>query len=196
MALFSVAEARAFRYQGEYQLADVATFPDALIEEAAARIGADFARICGVAFEPTQETVELDGPGYDLLALPGGRVISVDAVTRWDGATWAPVANGYRLTLGGLLLADAAYWTRGTANLRVTYTHGYAAPPEPIKRAALILAVNDLTSSNVSDRATQQATEFGTYNLAVAGWREGQWYGLPIVDSVLARYSERGPKVG
>jgi hypothetical protein len=25
----------------------------------------------------------------------------------------------------------------------------------------------------------------------VPGWRDGQWYGLPVVDSVLQRYSER-----
>lgn len=194
--LFTVEEARAFRYQGELQLADEAAYPDALIAETAVRIAEDFALICGVAFTPTVTTTELDGAGYDLLALPGGRVSSVDAVERWDGNAWVPIANGYRLTMGGLLLSDACYWTRGTANLRVTYTHGYAETPAPIKRAALILAVNDLKSSNVSDRATQQTNEFGTYNLAVAGWREGQWYGLPPVDSVLARFSERGPRVG
>jgi hypothetical protein len=61
----------------------------------------------------------------------------------------------------------------------VTYTHGYATPPAAIKRAALILAVNDLAGSNISDRATQQTDQNGTFNLAVPGWRDGQWYGLP-----------------
>lgn len=194
--LFSIAEARAFRYQGQAQLASVTDYPDALIAATAVRIGADFAQICGVAFEPTEAEVELDGPGCDLLLLPDPRVSSVDAIARWDGTAWAPVTSAYRLTLGGLLLTGAASWTRGAASIRVTYTHGYDEPPPQVKLAALILAVNDLVGSNISDRATQQTNEYGAFNLSVPGWREGQWYGLPPVDSALQRYCEHTPRVG
>lgn len=196
MPLFTVDEARAFVYQGEAQLADAAAYPDELIEDAAARIGEDFARICDVAFEPTTVTETLAGGGYPELALAHGKVTSIATVERWDGSAWSAFTGTYRLLDGGILLDSGGCWPRGRANIRVTYTHGYAEVPGPIKRAALILAVNDLKSSNVSDRATQQVNQFGSYNLSVAGWREHSYYGLPIVDSVLARYSERGPMVG
>lgn len=196
MPLFTVAEARAFVYQGEAQLTDDTAYPDELIEDAAARIGEDFARICDVAFEPTTVTETIAGGGYPELALPHTRVTAVATVESYSGSAWSDFTGSYRLLDGGILLNDSGCWSRGRANIRVTYTHGYAAVPGPIKRAALILAVNDLRSSNVSDRATQQVNQFGSYNLAVAGWREGQWYGLPVVDSVLQRYSERGPMVG
>lgn len=196
MPLFTVEEARAFEYQGEKQLADAAKYPDELIEATAERIAQRFARICGVSFLPITSEEVIDGAGYDVLALPDERVIGVGAVERWDGDTWVAAEDGYRLIPGGLLIYNARHWPRGKANLRVTYTHGYEEVPLPIKRAALILAVNDLRSSNVSDRATQQTNDFGTYNLAVPGWREGQSLGLPIVDSTLADYSERRPRVG
>lgn len=196
MPIFTVEEARGFAYQGEYQLADADAYPNELIEATAARIAEDFAAICGVAFVPTTTTRVLDGVGSADLLLPDARVSAVDSVEGWDGTTWAATAVAYRLLDGDVLLYDGGRWGRGRANLRVSYTHGYAEPPAPIKRAALILAVNDLVSSNVSDRATQQTNEFGSYNLAVPGWKDGQWYGLPIVDSVLQRYSERLPRVG
>jgi hypothetical protein len=196
VTIFTVSEARAFVYQGQTPLASAATYPDALITEAAERITEDFARICDVSFVPvTGATAILDGHGDPHLTLPHGKVAAVSAVETWDGSAWVVSGLTYRLMDDGALLGDSR-WPWGRANLRVTYDHGYAAPPEPIKRAALILAVNQLVTTNSNDRATQVATEEGTYNLAVAGWRAQAYYGLPVVDSVLARYAERGPMVG
>lgn len=194
--IFSVAEARAFVHQGQTPLANATTYPDALITAAAERITARFARICDVSFVPVVgATAILDGGGEPYLLLPDARVTAVATVERWDGAAWVASGLTYRLLDDGSLLGDAR-WPWGRANLRVTYTHGYAEVPGPIKWAALIVAVNELAGSNVSDRATQQTNEYGTYNLSVAGWREHQWYGLPPVDSVLADFLERGPRVG
>lgn len=194
--IFSLAEARAFQYQGQTPLADDAAFPDELIEAAAERITEDFARICDVSFVPVAGAqATLDGNGAPYLLLPHAKVTAVTAVESWQNGAWAASGLTYRLLDDGALLGDSR-WPWGRANLRITYTHGYAAPPEQVKRAALILAVNDLQGSNVSDRATQQTNTFGVYNLAVAGWRDGSWYGLPVVDSVLQRYSRRTPQVG
>lgn len=196
MTIFSVAEARAFKYQGQTPLSDATAYPNALIEAAALRIAEDFAEICDVSFvSVTAATAILNGNGDPYLMLPKSRVTAVASVESWNGSAWVASGLGYRLMDDGSLLGDSR-WPWGRANLRVTYTHGYATPPEAVKRAALILAVYQLTSSNVNDRATQQTTEYGTYNLAVAGWREQAYFGLPVVDSVLARYSERGPMVG
>jgi hypothetical protein len=206
VALFTAAEARAFVYQGAAQLADVATYPDALIEDAAGRITADFERICDVAFGPTDVANEvLAAGGGDSVLVPHQRLTAVAAAAwrwpdRWGATTWTALTSDQLATLeldpAGLVRWPGRCWPRGAATVRLSYTHGYASPPAAIVRAALILAVNDLLSSNVSDRATQQTNQFGTYNLAVPGWRDGQWYGLPVVDSVLQRYSERGSWVG
>jgi hypothetical protein len=192
--IFTAAEAKAFRYQGQTPLAT--GYTDAELDAAAARITEDFAEICDVSFvSVTAATAILNGNGDPYLMLPKSRVTAVASVESWNGSAWVASGLGYRLMDDGSLLGDSR-WPWGRANLRVTYTHGYATPPAEIKRAALIKAVNDLKSSNVSDRATQQVDDGGTYNLAVPGWRDNQFYGLPIVDAVLARYSERGPRVG
>lgn len=194
--IFTLAEAREFKYQGETPLASDVTYPDDLITDTAERITEDFARICDVSFVPVADAVAiLDGSGGPYLTLPDARVTAVSAVERWNGSAWEASDASYRLLDDGALLVDGL-WSSGRANLRVTYTHGYAETPPAIKRAALILCVEQLRGSNLSPRQTQQTTEYGTFNLAVPGWRTNQPYGLPDVDSTLARYSERGPMVG
>lgn len=204
MAIFTVTEAREFKYQGQTPLDSETAYPDELIAAAAERITADFARICGVAFEPTTVTDEVfDGPGDGPLLLPHTRVTVVSAAgyraygeTAWTAFTAGELAALELDSEAGLLYRVGTRWPCGSRRLRVTYTHGYATPPAPIVRAALILAVEELRGSNLSPRQTQQTNEIGTFNLAVPGWRDNQWYGLPIVDAALARYSERGPMVG
>lgn len=192
--IFTVAEAKAFKYQGQTPLAT--GYADELIEEAAERITEDFARICDVSFVPvTAATAILDGAGEPYLTLPHGKVTAVSAVESWNGSAWVASGLTYRLMDDGSLLGDSR-WPWGRANLRVTYSHGYATPPAPIKRAALILAVHQLVSSNINDRATQVTTSEGSYNLVVPGWRDKQWFGLPEVNTTLANYMERGPSVG
>lgn len=203
-AIFTVADARAFRYQGQTPLAVEDDYPDELIEATAARISADFERIAGVAFVPTTVTDEVfDGPGDGSLLLPRPRVTAVTAAgyrgygaADWTAYTVEELAGIELDSAAGIAYRVGACWPRGSRAVKLTYTHGYATPPEAIKRAALILAVEQLAGSNVSARATQATNEFGTYNLSVAGWREQSYYGLPEVDSVLARYSARTPMVG
>lgn len=200
-SIFTPAEAKAFRYQGQTPLAEGYTDPE--LQAAADRITEDFARICGVSFVPATVTDEvLEGDGGCTLLLPRTRVTAVPALARrWHGQNdWTALTvdelAGIIFERSGLVTWPLGYWPCGAGRVRATYTHGYTAPPEPVKRAALILAVNQLVGSNVSDRATQWTNDGGTYNLSVAGWREGQWYGFPEVDSTLQRFNERGPAVG
>lgn len=205
-SIFTLAEARAFRHQGQTPLASATAYSDDLVQDAADRITEDFARICDVSFVPVTVTDEvLDvGGGWRArtLLLPHPRVTAVSAasyraagVTTWTDLTADDLAS-LVIEPGGGVYWPSGYWPWGPGRAKVSYTHGYAAPPAAIVRAALILAVEDLAGSNISDRATQQTNENGTFNLAVPGWRDGQWYGVPVVDSVLQRYSERGPAVG
>lgn len=198
MALFTVADARAFPYQGQTPLASSSAYSDDLISAAADRITEEFAAICGVAFAPTARTVTFDGDYTSELYLPDPLVTAVTTVETWTGSTWQTFSGTARVLDERTLYYDGGIWPFGRAQVRVTYTHGYDTPPAAIVRAALILCVDQLTGSNVSDRATQQTNENGTFNLAVPGWRTNQYYGLPVVDSVLARERARwnGPRVG
>jgi hypothetical protein len=186
VTIFSLEEAREFQYQGQTPLEDETRFPDEMIEDAAERITEQFADICDVSFVPvTGATKEFDGNGEPyLLGLPP-LVSAVSTVESWNGSTWVASGLTYRLLGDGSLLGTSR-WPWGRANLRATFDHGYTTPPRGIKRAALILAVEQLAGSNISARATQQTNENGTFNLAVPGWRENQWFGLPEVDSALA----------
>lgn len=200
-SIFTPAEAKAFRHQGQTPLAS--GYTDAELQAVADQITEDFAQICGVSFVPVTVTDEvLAGSGDGVLILPHPQVTAVTAAARryWQDTTWTDLTTDELATLiveaAGVVHWPGNVWPHGAGRVKVTYTHGYASAPAQIKRAALILAVNDLLSSNVSDRATQQTNENGTFNLAVPGWGSNQPYGIPIVDATLARYSCRTPGIG
>lgn len=215
-SLFTTAEARAF---DKAQLANPTKYPTAAIAEARARIGDAFAAICGVDFVPRYRVATLDGEyeagGYGWntdpflrwptgqgLALPSSRVTAIRSVeTRAaGGATWTAfdaddLADVILLPGGGIYRETRGAWPWGRRNVRVGYEAGYARPPADIKRAALILLVDQLVTKDISERALSQTTEFGTFRIATAGER-GSWFGLPLVDSVLDLYTgERVPVV-
>lgn len=199
MVLFTKDEAKAFRYQGQVPLAQMA---DDDLEAAEARIRAAFEDICGVAFSPVADTVAtVDGRHNGPLILPHPLVTAITGATTYRGGTTGTDLTTEQLDAleidGWLLHWRGGWWPGGGRAVRLTYTHGYADPPLEIKRAALILAVEQLSGSNISPRATQQTNEVGTFNLAVPGWREGQYFGLPEVDAVLAREAAKwkGPRV-
>lgn len=214
--LFTVAEARAF---DKGQLTNPTKYPEAAIEQARARIGDAFARICGVDFVPRYRRATLDGQvpqsqwGYGWasdpflqlpltngLLLPGPRVTALRSVeTRVIGqASWVALegddlADVILLPEGVIYRETRGIWPYGRQNVRVAYEAGYAQPPADIKRAALILLVDQLVTKDISERALSQTTEFGTFRIATAGER-GSYFGLPLVDSVLDLYArERVP---
>lgn len=205
MALFTVAEARAF---DKGQLADEAKYADAAIQAEAARIAELFANVCGVAFEPTTTTVVLDGSGRDILFLPHRRVRAVTSVETRDGATWTAfdadaLADLVVLSSDALLREALGVWPLGRQNVRVTYTHGYESVPAEIARAALRLAASPmgLIASNTPDGATMIESDAGTFTVATAGQARNPFSlraitGLPSVDEVLYRYAERVPGIG
>lgn len=211
--LFTVAEARTFDKQ---QLASTSKYPTAAIVAARARIADAFERICGVAFAPRYRLATLDGgtqhaawgvsdplltyPGASGLPLPNTRVTAVRGVeTRTLGqAGWVAfdaddLADVYLLPDSYIYRETGGAWPLGRQNVRVGYEHGFPAPPEDIRRAALILLVDELVAKDITNRALSQTTEVGTFRIATAGER-GSYFGLPLVDSVLDLYArERVP---
>ena len=197
--LFTVAEARAF---DSARLANVTDYTTGAIEECETRIREFFAHVCGVSFVPVIETLEIhDGSGTRDIMLDHPRVTSVSAAN----------IDGVALTAGDLLTTDYDAglaidaktgvisrrnntWDAGESNVTVTYTHGYAAVPTAVKRAALILCVNQMQASNLSDRVTNYSDATGSYQLSYAG-PAPHWTGIPEVDAVLAEYNETLPGI-
>ena len=209
--LFTIGEARAF---AGGKLADADTYPDAAINGGHDAIRADFEEILGVALAPTEVTTVLDGDPEALpgdryrwplvreLVLPHQEVGAVTAVyTREAGTdTWMPLSVeqlvAVRATADGRLVREGAGWPPGVQNVRVAYSHGLASVPLPLKRAALVVLVDQLVASDVTERSTAYTDQTGqTYRLATAGMGGSAWYGLPAVDSVLARFRRRIPGV-
>jgi len=189
MPLFTVAEARQF---DKRQIADEAKYPDAAIAAARDGLAARFARICGVAFEPTGATATVDGARDGATLLPHPLVTAITAVERWDGASWVALAADRpdTLRIDGYRLVWPGGWPYRGRTVRLTYTHGYDPTPHDIARAALIATVNELVSTDISERATSWSdpTGAGTFRLATAGMGRASWFGLPLVDAVLAEY--------
>jgi hypothetical protein len=195
--LYTVGEARAFH---DGAMSDATKYPASRIEQARVRILDAFEEICQVAFVPRYRRERLSGSGTNRLILPTKRVSAVRAVETRSGAIWtafgpADVADLLIEPWGQVTRESLGLFPAGERNVRVAWEHGYSQPPDEIRRAALIVTRYQLVESNIHDRATAMSVEGGTFSLATAGMR-GAWYGLPFVDSVLQRYSERLPGVG
>lgn len=146
-----------------------------------------------VAFVPRSVTAEkVSGTGTKKLFLGNFAVRAVSAVT----------VDGTALTAGELaelvvhdnVLYRESGWPTGYYNIAVTYTHGYDAPPAPVKRAALILAKEWLVPSQIPANATSQSYGDMTYRIMVAG-RDGV-FGIPAVDSVGQQFGRSGHWIG
>jgi len=195
MALFTVAEARTFDRR---QLADPTAYPDAAIEAMEALINDWFYEICGVRFEPTTETIYLDGTGTNALWVPHHRLQSVEAVIIYspDGTVVEEFDKDDLADLavypqGKIVRRTAGVFDAGEQNVKVTYVHGWTVTPPAIKRAALRLCVDELVASDVSRRVTQMADGEMRYNFSVPGRGRTEWTGIPVVDTVLRTYNEQ-----
>lgn len=186
---FSVGEARAF---DNAAMGDPARYPSSAIVAARELVEDHIEHLCGVAFVPRATRVVIDGSNdVVLVALTRPREIvsaSVDDVALTSGQ----LANIVIYPEGRLVYPS---WIAGELNVRLHVVHGHDAPPDPIKRAALILLRNRLVASNIDDRAVAFTDELGTRQLAVAG-RRGQPTGIPDVDAAIAQYSERARVAG
>jgi len=197
--LFTEAEARAFNND---KLADTVKYPLSDIAAAEARIRAQFTDICGVYFVPTTTSEYLDGDGSDTIYVSEFDVASVTACITY--ATDLTVSETFDATdlldlaiyphTGRIVRRQQGTFPVGQNNVYITYVHGYTTVPADIKRAALMVLLTELTYTSVGDRTTSFSDGNMTFQLATAG-RTNQWYGLPLVDSVLARHRRELPGV-
>jgi hypothetical protein len=185
-AYFTTAELRA----QDAALADPVRFPDAQLDAMRQLVEQSLEDACDVGFVPRASTATpsrtagpFGGDGSRWLSLPVHMLRSVVSVT----------SDGQVLDLTGVAVRGHCLWLYdgwpwGVANLTVTYSHGYDAPPLRVKRAALILAKVWLLEGPVDVRATQvSAGDGSTINLATPGVL-GSTFGVPEVDAVVRQY--------
>ncbi|CCF83643.1 hypothetical protein [Nitrolancea hollandica] len=200
--LFSVSEARAFDKQ---QLASQSKYPDAAILDGLRRIEDDFQRICGVSFIPRYKRLVMDGSGRDALLAPDLRVNAIRSIETRSGTTWTAFTQEQLDDVvfdGAGILVRELYgpWPSGRRNVRIGYEYGWDVPPEPIRRAAMKVLIAQIIPTNLNDRVTSETTENATYAYSTAGRVNNPWsimpqFGIPEVDVVLDRYSEKVPGI-
>lgn len=203
--LFTIPEMRAY---SDNALLDTLKYPDAAIIDVRDRITDEFEQICGVSFVPRYDLSTDAGPVRDSSHLllvksngdPALRVTRIRSVetravtsTDWTAADTTDLDTTFA-TMYGDIVRESGTWTSGVENVRVGFEHGYETPPLAIKTAAMVLARYLLVPSNLNSRALTDTGEFGSTILATAG-RFGDHYGIPAVDSVLDRYTERVPVI-
>lgn len=192
--LFTEAELRAFDGGA---VANTTTYTDSDISNARELVRVGFEQICNVAFGERAKRAVLDGDGTATIWLGDMQVKSVTAAaTRETGsATWTALTVAELADLlvspNGRVIRDSlGTWPSGNRNVRVDYTYGYQPIPGEVRRAAMWVARNYLTGSNIPRNAISQVDDLGTFQLSVPGQR-GSWYGFPEVDRVLRDYRSR-----
>ncbi|HUZ01683.1 MAG TPA: hypothetical protein VMU89_15145 [Thermomicrobiaceae bacterium] len=200
--IFSLSDARAV---DRGQLASASDYPDDVLEEVRQRIEDDFEEICGVSFIPRFAFEYYDGRGTQTLMLRKFKEVTVRSIevrtigtTTWEAYDTTEMSLTFTDRHGVLLHELGVPFWPAFQNVRIGVEHGYRQVPLPIRRAALILAASGAVgavASNLPDRATSMQTPEGSYVLSTPGLR-GSYYGIPRVDSVLARFNERTRSFG
>jgi hypothetical protein len=172
--LFDVAEAQA--------LSGLANATAATIVRARTRAEQILERRLGIAFVPRYRHAEtLTGDGGTSLMLSMPRVRAIRSITI-DG-TALTVGELADLTIGPHVITGRTW--RG--NIIVGYEHGWDAPEEPVRQAALAMAHYYLTSGVIGGEGVDPRVEYittpeGRINYSTDG------LGLPIVQAVIQDY--------
>jgi len=201
-ALFTTAEARAFKHAGTAVLANETTYPTATITAKELEIREFFLRTCAVDFFPTTHTDEYhSGDGSQYLALSWPRVTSVAAASTRSDATWTALTVAELADIHidpdreGYLYREGSYWPSGVRNIKVTYAAGYTAVPKPVKDAALWICVTELAGTNISPAAESYDGGGESYSFAMGDGYNDSWHRLPVVRRAIRMYSHRIPGI-
>lgn len=158
-----------------------------------------------VALTTRLRRVVLDGSGITSLVLPDTEVTNFISATNLEEEVGADTEDDLTATelldveakLEGILIrTDGNDWTAGTQNWIVEYEHGINPTPAPFKRAAMILAIENLVRNALPYRATSQSTDLGEFRISVANPTIGRDTGIPEVDAIIQLHGRRRPVVG
>ncbi len=202
--LFDVAELR----ESYPELSDTARYTSAEIRRARDEAIARLEQAAQVSFSTRRTFQTISGDDTTRLLLPHVEVSGVVSVTIYDetipGAD--QVEDAFNATelldveidgpAGVLKRTDGDVWPRGHRNVVVEYEHGYEFAPEPVRRAAMKLAVEALVPSALPSRALSQTTDLGEIRISVANPEAGRPTGDPEIDAVILQFGRRRPTIG
>lgn len=189
MAYFTVPQARA----AAPAIADPTVYSDSRIDETRAAVEEALERACGVAFEPREQTDRLDGTcGRSLKLRP--RPASVLACTLNGTALSASQLEEIVLRASGFAYRHAG-WHARIGGVQITYRHGHPQPPGRVRRAAILLVAQWLTSDQASQdgRLVSFGTDDGSARFLVAG-QDGP-FDHPEINAVVSLYGGFGAGV-
>lgn len=161
-----------------------------------------------VAFATRRTVQTLSGDGTSRLLLPHVMVSGIHSVTVYADTTVGAdaVDDAFDATeladveidgdAGVLKRVDGDMWPRGHQNVVVDYEHGYDTPPEPVRRAAMKLALEALVPSALPSRAMSQTTDLGEVRYMMANPEANRPTGDPEVDAAILQFGRRRPSVG
>ena len=173
---------------------DAATYSDAQLAEARERITTEFEQICSVSFTRRWRRENLSGDGTYLLRVERPYISSVVTATVGGTDVSSTVSADPFLPY---LHRTSGTWNRATTtdpfNVDVSYVHGHATVPPDVKRAAMILArqqlAKDVTGQGIPETASSWNDSTGQYVSFAANDQTERWYGIPAVDTALRRYN-------
>ena len=198
--LFSTAEARAF---DGARLASETDYPDVIVTAKEAEIRSWLERACGVNFIPTVHSSEVhDGDDSNYLILNWPRITAVASI----------YVDGVALTAAEINLTDydeglavdpvlpmitrrSGIFASGWSNVLITYTAGYVTVPDLVKRAALMIAVQEIPANNMPFQADGFDDGGTSYSFARADGYGGNWSSIPQVMAAICMYSYKGPGI-
>jgi hypothetical protein len=196
--LFTLSELRGLKVAGGTPFASSTTWPNDRLQEARTATLDEFTQILGFSPVPRFHRRVLNGDGSTSLILPDLFATTVLSVTV-NGV--AQTASGYQISDAAVLEAISNYgygagFTVGRRNVVVEYVAGWDRPKGDGSNVAMLRAAMRL-DPGVSSTATTVSTADGmSYTFDPAGQvtRGGRVreFGVPAIDSWLARHSQAG----
>jgi hypothetical protein len=154
-------------------------------------------RAASRAFVPRGAREVLDGSSKRRLFLSRYDVSEVISIVV-DGREWSTeevaTVSVDDNTIDLTSTSPISSWPLGSKNVAVHYLHGLASPPSPIKRAALILAAENMAPADIPSRATAASIGDQMFRITVAG-RDGVT-GIPDVDAAIAQFGRATYRTG
>lgn len=182
MPYFTVAEFRA----EESSVANATTYPDARLTQARDMAEEWFEDAANVAFVPRTATETLSGNGETVLFVSRNKVRTLTTAVDLgesidvDGVRKAGLRSFYR--------EDG--WPEGIANLAVTYTHGFDAPPKRVRDVVMTMAKLEVIDGPYDERTVRRGgggSDLGTADIVVPG-QKGAAFGVPDANAALSLY--------
>lgn len=162
-----------------------AEISDAALAVARAKAEALLEGRCNVAFRPSYMRERRRGDGTDELFVSRPRLLSVRSAS----------IGGQAISLGELAPSISGTITRTTpwpegVEVEVVYEHGYPAPPDDVREAAIKLARDYAIAdpSNYDQRAGRIETAEAVYGFLTTAGAGGAETSIPEVNAVIQAY--------